>query len=217
MLTNINSLASLHALVTDLNQEDHSNKIKVNCLHIGEISGKPPDAIISSTVSRVTTEDLGYTTTLGNQNLRNLIADDLNKRKGFAIGAKNIMITNGSKQGLFYAIQMLIQSGDEVIIHTPYWNSYQSLVQMNGGKIISLALENNGNLNLELLKRKLNGKTKMIIICSPHNPTGSYPDKDNLLELFRLLNDHNLENADTNKNNSEIKSLKSKRSANNNL
>ena len=77
--------------------------------------------------------------------LRKLIADDLLIRKNVCVSEDNIMITNGSKQALFYSIQIIINPGDEVIIHTPYWNSYQKLVEMQGGVIKSLLLEKNGN------------------------------------------------------------------------
>ena len=192
MLKNINSLAELHNLVTELNKDDNTNKILVNSLHIGEISGKTPTTIINSTITRVKQEEINYTTTLGNSYLRQLIANDLNIRKGFFINQDNIILTNGSKQGLFYAIQMLINKDDEVIIHTPYWNSYESLVSMKEGKLITLPLEKNGNLNLELLATLITKKTKMLILCSPHNPTGSYPDKDNLIKLLELLKETNI-------------------------
>ena len=189
MSNNINSLAELHGQVTKLNQErlDTNSQNLINCLHIGEISGKLPSTIIQSTINRINSEEIGYTVTLGNDQLRDLIANDLNTRKQFNISKDNIIITNGSKQGLFYAIKMIIKPGDEVIVHRPYWNSYEKLVEMEGGKIITLPLEKNGNLNINTLRNSLTERTKMLIICSPHNPTGSIPEVENLKNVLTLL------------------------------
>ena len=194
MSDSINSLADLHSLVTKLNNQVISDKKGrlINCLHIGEISGKLPTTIVKSTIDNINNRSIGYTTSMGDYNLRDSIVTDLNKRKGFKIEPNNIIITNGSKQGLFYAIKLYIKPGDEVIIHRPYWNSYQKLVEMEGGKIISIPLEKNGNLNTNTIKKYINNRTKMIIICSPHNPTGSIPGEDSIKTLLSLINGKNI-------------------------
>ncbi len=196
----INSLCDLHNLVTKLNKKNNITNIEqlpnkvistpslINSLHIGEISGKLPSNIINSTIYNINNKNIGYTPTLGYYSLRNLIATDLNKRKGFNILPDNIIITNGSKQGLFYAIKSLIKYGDEVIVHKPFWNSYKKLVEIEGGKIITIPLEKNGNLNIDIIKTYINSKTKIIIICNPHNPTGSIPEINSIKNLLSLVN-----------------------------
>ena len=189
----INSFAGLHKIVTDLNNNYNNGVGKQVCgLHIGEVSGRPPEHIIESTIRNVKTKNLGYTPTRGNTELIDLICNDLRHRKHFSINNQQVIITNGSKQGLFYAINILIDKGDEVIIHTPYWNSYQKLVEMSGGVLKTLPLETDGNLNLQVLGNMITDKTKMIIICSPHNPTGTIPDIDNMNKLADLIKDKNI-------------------------
>ncbi len=191
MKQEITTLAELHRMVVEKNKDKPINK-QVCGLHIGEVSGRPPNSIIESTINAVKTKELGYTPTMGHLELRNLISKDLMERKQHSVSSSEIMITNGSKQALFYAIQLLINPGDEVIIHRPYWNSYQNLVEMKGGLLKTLDLEKNGNLNLETLIDLISSKTKMIIICSPHNPTGSIPDYDNMLQLAKIIKDKDI-------------------------
>ncbi len=189
-MSKITSLADLHKVVLQENQNKKPGERKISGLHIGEISGKLPKVLVDITQKNIQKGELGYTSSFGLENLRDLISLDLNQRKGFQTTSENILLTNGSKQGLFYAINLLVKPGDEVILHRPYWNNYQYLVEHQGGKIVSLDLEKNGNLNLKLLTKLINPKTKLIIICNPHNPTGSIPDRENLEQLETVVKRH---------------------------
>ncbi len=101
---------------------------------------------------------------------------------------KEITITAGATQGIFTAISALIRPGDEVITFSPAYDCYEPAVTLNGGitKEIPLQLPNY-TLDFKAIKKAINKKTKLIILNTPHNPTGSILSKDELEELARVI------------------------------
>lgn len=106
--------------------------------------------------------------------------------------ATEITITAGATQAIFTAIAATIQQGDEVVIFTPAYDCYKPSVELFGGKIVAIQLEApTFSPNWEEVRAKVNAKTKMIIINSPHNPSGMLFTKDDMLQLQKIatLND----------------------------
>ena len=104
-----------------------------------------------------------------------------------------ITITAGATQALYTSITALVNHRDEVIIFEPAYDSYKPTVEINGGKVVPIQLQAPYfNIPWEELKSNINPKTKLIIINSPHNPTGQTLSKDDLEELQKIVLEHNL-------------------------
>jgi len=101
-----------------------------------------------------------------------------------------ITVTAGATQAIFTIITAMVQPGDEVIIFAPAYDCYDPAVEMNGGKTIELELKApDFRIDWELLKASINEKTKMIIINTPHNPTGTIMSMDDMQRLASLVRD----------------------------
>nr|WP_321232537.1 methionine aminotransferase [uncultured Psychroserpens sp.] len=100
-----------------------------------------------------------------------------------------ITVTAGATQAIFTIITTFIKPNDEVIIFKPAYDSYQPSIEANGGKAIAIALEApHYKMNWKLIEQRINTKTKMIIINTPHNPSGTVLSKNDMLKLQELTN-----------------------------
>ena len=130
-----------------------------------------------------------YTTNAGLIELRQAIAEKLKKENKIEIDpASQICVTVGSQEAAFLAIMCTIEPGDEVLIPEPGYYTYRNCVQMAGGTPISVPLKGEDNFRLgpEDLEEKLTSRTKMVVVNSPCNPTGSVMTKDDLLAIDEL-------------------------------
>lgn len=101
-----------------------------------------------------------------------------------------ITVTAGATQAIFTIISSFIKPEDEVIIFKPAYDCYQPAIELNGGKTIALALEApNYTINWKAVEKVISNKTKMILINTPHNPTGTVMSKNDMLKLQELTND----------------------------
>lgn len=104
-----------------------------------------------------------------------------------------INVTAGATQGLFTAITALIDSGDEVIIFEPAYDSYSPSIILNKGIPVGIPLSQpEFKIDWDIVRKKINNKTKMVIINSPHNPSGSLIDEEDIKELISIVEKHNL-------------------------
>lgn len=104
-----------------------------------------------------------------------------------------ITITAGATQAIFTAISTFIGNNDEVIIFRPAYDCYEPTITLNGGKTVSIQLEYpNYSINWKEVAQKINNQTKMIIINSPHNPSGSIFTKEDMLQLEKLVANTNI-------------------------
>lgn len=112
------------------------------------------------------------------------------KNKIKANPLSNILITNGAVHGISIAIKAIVNKGDEVVIIEPYWKAYESCVLLSGGvpKILNTK-DDNFNINTDLIENALTPKTRLVIINSPNNPSGSiYNEKELSLLAKKLFN-----------------------------
>lgn len=126
--------------------------------------------------------------------LRNEISKKIEKLHGrFYDPETEITITAGATQALFTAISCLVNKGDEVIIFEPAYDSYVPAIQINGGKPVFVPLRKKDySIDWELTKKKISSKTKLIIINSPHNPTGSVIGLNDLRALEKIVKGKNI-------------------------
>ena len=116
-----------------------------------------------------------YSPAAGQKTLRQAIAEETNKHLKLNYTDKNVIVSIGAKYACFLSMQTIIDnSEDEVLIPAPYWVSYPSMVHLSGGKAIIVETDSTTQkLTASFLKKKINKKTKMLILNSPNNPTGA--------------------------------------------
>ena len=179
-------LSDLHNAVGEL----RSKGLQIAGLHVGEMSQRPHSVVLDSVCKILQgNEPLGYTTCRGYPTLQEIIRQDLVKRKLITGKNLSVLCTNGARQALFQSLLYLLgsqQSNHEVIIPTPCWGAYSEMTRMLGGKSIHTRLLPNGDLDLPELKSKLNSRSRVLILCSPHNPTSTIISRENLLELAEI-------------------------------
>lgn len=104
-----------------------------------------------------------------------------------------ITITNGATQALYSAITAFVQKGDEVIVFKPAYDSYEPTIKLNGGVPVLIQLKGeNYKIDWQELEQKITSRTRMIIINTPHNPTGTILEKEDMEQLERILKDTNI-------------------------
>jgi aspartate aminotransferase len=132
-----------------------------------------------------------YTSSLGLYELRERIAEKVNNENNIPAGSENVIIIP-TKFAIYAALISIIEYNDEVLIHDPYWVSYESQVKLTGAKPIFFRLTEHFSLDIEDLTSKISSRTKAIIINTPNNPTGAVFSRDEIKALVDLARDYNL-------------------------
>ncbi|MDQ7824659.1 MAG: pyridoxal phosphate-dependent aminotransferase [Candidatus Eremiobacteraeota bacterium] len=145
---------------------------KVIIMASGEPDFDTPQNIKDAAVQAIAQGFTKYTATSGIDELKEALCEKFRHENRIEYTKKNVIVTCGGKQALYNAIQATINSGDEVIIPSPYWVSYVEQVKLAGGKPVILNTGVTG-FDLEKLKGALTPRTRMLIINSPNNPTGA--------------------------------------------
>jgi aspartate aminotransferase len=135
-----------------------------------------------------------YTDNKGIKELRQKIAQYINKKYSTNYNENNVIVTNGGKQALFNSLFLITNPGDEIIVIDPSWVSYDAQIRMVGGIPVHVKTtkENNYIPEETMLEKAITKKTKAIIINSPNNPTGVVYDKEFLSFISRLSIEHDL-------------------------
>ena len=133
-----------------------------------------------------------YTPANGTIELRKAIADKIKSEIGIEYSAKEISVASGAKYSIFAALQMLCSPGDEVIIATPYWVSYPTMVELADAvpRIVQCGEKENFKITPTLLEKAISTKTRAFLFCSPSNPTGLQYSMDELRGLSEVLKRH---------------------------
>ena len=141
--------------------------------------------------------DEGYThygPVLGLPALREAIAADATARKGFEASADRVVVTPGAKPIMFYAIEALVDPGDEVIFPDPGFPIYESMTRYTGGVPVRLPIRqrNDFRIDLDELAGLITPRTKLLVINSPANPTGGVFTRDDIERIAELVLEHDL-------------------------
>ncbi len=178
---------------------DKARALKKQGMDVLDLSeGQPhfdtPEPIKSSAKQALDDGMVFYIESSGLPELLEQIKAKLQKDNGIDVPTSQIMATVGAKQGIFTAILCTINPGDEVLIPDPYWGSHASCVRLAGGKPISVPLRagNGFDLDVEAIRKAVTGKTKMIILSSPHNPTGMVVAKNDLEAVAEICKKKNI-------------------------
>ena len=133
-----------------------------------------------------------YTQNMGMPELREEICDKLKRDNGLEYNANQILCSNGAKQSVALAITVLSGPGNEVLIPAPYWVSYPEMTRFAGATPIPIAttIEDEYRLTPEALEAAINENTRLLVLCSPSNPTGSVYPREELEALADVLRRH---------------------------
>ena len=125
----------------------------------------------------------------GYQDFREAIAAKYQKENKVAYKAENIVVSNGAKQSIANVMFSLIDPGDEVIVFSPYWVSYDAIVRLAEGTpvLVRGGIENDFKVTAAQLEKAITTKTRAIIFSSPCNPTGSVFSKEDLQSIANVV------------------------------
>ena len=127
-----------------------------------------------------------YSPAAGLESLREIIAKTSKEYSGFDIASKNVIVSNGGKQSILTAFLSILDNDDEVLIPAPYWTTYPEAVKIAGGSPVFIETEkdNNFKVTVDLLENAKTDNTKMLVWCSPSNPTGVVYTKEEAKEIY---------------------------------
>ncbi|PTL34166.1 aspartate aminotransferase [Prevotella sp. oral taxon 376] len=189
----LNRLASSATLaMSQKSSEMKANGIDVINMSVGEPDFNTPDYIKNAAKKAIDENYSKYSPVAGYASLREAIARKLKRENDLNYTPSEILVSNGAKQSVCNAILALVNDGDEVVIPTPYWVSYPQMLKLAGGMpiYVNTGFEQNFKMLPEQLEAAITSRTKMVIICSPSNPTGSVYSKEELEELAKIIASH---------------------------
>lgn len=165
---------------------------KVYDFSLGNPSVPAPDCVREAIIDLVNEEDPtvlhGYMSNAGFEDVRQTIAESLNRRFGTAFAAKNLIMTVGAASGLNVILKTVLNPGEEVIVFAPYFLEYGAYVKNYDGCLVEIAPDTTTfQPNLKELEEKITAKTRAVIVNTPHNPTGVVYSEDTIKKLAAVL------------------------------
>ena len=161
---------------------------------IGFGAGEPdfpsPDYVVEAAIKAAADpKNHKYSPAAGLESLRQIIAKTTKDYSGFEINSDNVIVSNGGKQSILTAFLSTLDPGDEVIIPAPYWTTYPEAVKIAGGTPVFIETEksNNFKVTVEQLEKSKSKSTKMLVWCSPSNPTGVVYSKEEAEEIYEWI------------------------------
>ena len=161
---------------------------------IGFGAGEPdfpsPDYVVDAAIKAAADpKNHKYSPAAGLESLRQVIAKTTKDYSGFEINSDNVIVSNGGKQSILTAFLSTLDPGDEVIIPAPYWTTYPEAVKIAGGTPVFIETEksNNFKVTVEQLEKSKSKNTKMLVWCSPSNPTGVVYSKEEAEEIYEWI------------------------------
>ncbi|MBK1726871.1 pyridoxal phosphate-dependent aminotransferase [Halorhodospira neutriphila] len=158
-------------------------------LGAGEPDFDTPSHIVEAAVTAARAGQTRYTAVDGTAELKQAIIDKLQRDNGLAYEPSQILVSSGAKQSLFNAMAALLNEGDEIVIPAPYWVSYPDMALVFGARpvYVSAGAESRFKITPEQLEAALSERTRMVVLNSPSNPTGSAYTRDELAALGAVL------------------------------
>ena len=163
-------------------------------LSVGEPDFTTPKHICQAAVEAMEAGHTHYTAASGIPELKRAVARQYQQRHGLEYDPTQVVVSNGAKHSVHNVCAVLLDPGDEVIIPAPYWVSYAELVKLTGAKpvIVQTRQEDDFKLTAEQFRAAISARTKMLLLCSPSNPTGSMYSPEELGELADVVIEHDL-------------------------
>lgn len=189
----LNRLAPSATLaMSQKSSEMKAQGIDVINLSVGEPDFNTPEPIKEAAKKAVEDNWSRYSPVPGYPDLRKAIVAKLKNENNLDYTVNEILVSNGAKQSVCNTVMALVDEGDEVIIPAPYWVSYPQMVLLAGGKpvFVNATFEQNFKMTPEQLEAAITPKTRLLILCSPSNPTGSVYSKAELEALAEVIKKH---------------------------
>ncbi len=173
-------------------QELRAAGVDVINLSVGEPDFDTPDHIKEAAKRAIDENFTRYTPVPGYLSLRKAIAEKLSRENGLTFAPEQIVVGNGAKQELCNVILATVNPGDEVIIPTPAWVSYVEMVKLAEGRVVEIptGIDSDFKLTPAQLEAAITERTRLVMFCSPSNPTGSVYSRDELVALAAVLERH---------------------------
>lgn len=180
--------------INSIAQQKSDAGIKIFNLGAGEPNLAPHPIIVEAVMTALEQGKTLYPPAAGIFELRQRAAEWMNSAYSSQFQAENCLIVNGGKLGIYLLLQDILQRGDEVLVASPYWVSYPSLVSMFGGKpvIIETQEDKGWKLDAELVKDACTSQTNVLILNNGCNPTGTLYSKAELAALLNVAKEHDL-------------------------
>jgi len=161
---------------------------------IGEPDMETPENIAKAGIKAIQNKKTHYTPSIGRLELRKAVQDEVEKTRGYRPDLEQIIIIPGLKPGIFFSMLATVNPGDEVIYQDPGYPTYGSVSSFLGAKKIMIPLleENEFRMNPDDIRDRITSKTKLIIVNSPQNPTGSVMTKKELEEIAEIAEKNDL-------------------------
>jgi len=160
----------------------------------GEPDFDTPEFIKESAINAIRLGFTKYTPTTGIPELKQAISLKFEKDNYLNYSPAQIIVSCGAKHSIYNVIQVLVDRGEEVILPSPYWVSYIEMIRLAEAKpvILKTTQKDNFKINVKDLERLINSRTKMLILNSPSNPTGSVYSKDELEQIAKICVKHKI-------------------------
>ena len=189
----LNRLAPSATLaMSQKSSEMKAQGVDVINLSVGEPDFNTPDHIKEAAKKAIEDNFSRYSPVPGYPELRKAIVAKLKNENGLDYCMSEILVSNGAKQSVCNTVMALVNDGEEVIIPAPYWVSYPQMVKLAGGTpvIVNAGFDQDFKMTPEQLEAAITPKTRMLILCSPSNPTGSVYSKKELEALAEVIKRH---------------------------
>ena len=189
----INRLAPSATLaMSQKSSEMKAQGVDVINLSVGEPDFHTPDHIKEAAKKAIDENYSRYSPVAGYASLREAVVRKLKRENGLEYTPAQISVSNGAKQGVCNTVMAMVNPGDEVIIPAPYWVSYPQMAKLAGGTpvIVNTGFAQNFKMKPEQLEAAITPRTRLLILCSPSNPTGSVYSKEELKALADVILSH---------------------------
>lgn len=163
-------------------------------LEIGDPDFNTPNNVVEKAITALLNGETHYCSSYGDTDFRNAICLTTERSRGFKPDISQVLVTPGANIGIFYAVFCLVNPGDEVIVPDPGFSTYYSTIKMCGAVPVRIPLHesNEFRMNPKDIEAAITEKTRLIIINSPHNPTGSVMTKDEIHNVYKIAEKHDL-------------------------
>ncbi len=167
---------------------------KIIHLEIGEPDFDTPENISNAAIDALKKGFTHYNPSPGLPELRQTIADYMSKTRGLNFTSDEVVVMPGGKPVMFYAILAIVEEEDEVIYPNPGFPIYESMINFIGAKAVPIPLkeEKGFAFDIEDFKKLVTDRTKMVILNTPHNPTGGVLTKDDILQIAEVIKDKDI-------------------------
>lgn len=181
--------ASATFAMSQKSSELSAQGVDVINMSVGEPDFNTPDYVKEAAVRAIEENYSRYTPVPGYMSLRKAICDKLKRENGLDYAPSQILVSTGAKQALCNAVMTLVNPGDEVILPSPCWVSYPEMVKLAGGVpvVVRAGIGQDFKITAQQLEKAVTPKTKVVMICSPSNPTGSVYSREELRALASVI------------------------------